>query len=338
MQSSSTPTAAIILAGGYGTRLQPLTFRVPKPMVPFLNAPMISYQLKALNRIGIQTVMIGVSRLAHCDQLMSYTKLLESELGMTILYAIEDKPLDTGGACIEAYRQLTQYWAEKKQKVETVSRIILCFADVFCSDFELAYRLLMSDEKKGVTMLATRVEDPSRYGVLITEDVAQRCRIKAFIEKPKTFSGTNVLINAGIFSIPTNDLQQLCHAHTTPTTLSLERKIFVDWVKDDNLFCVALPKDVFWIDLGKPSDYLKATLKMLEDSKSGEDVVLGRDVIIKNNTLVQNAIIMDGAVVGENCKVIDSIIGPNVHLFDDTEMLQKVIALDMNDRDVICPL
>lgn len=337
-------SAAIILAGGYGTRLRPLTYRMPKPMVPFLNVPMISYQIRALKRVGVDIIVVGVSRLAQCDQLMAYTNGLEKELGIKITYAIEDVPLDTGGACIEAFRTLTRYWAESGVSSTHSRRVILSFADVFCSDFELAYSSLSCDDEamvqsNDVLMLATTVVDPSRYGVLLTDVPSQKSeplRIRAFIEKPKTWCGN--LINAGIFSIPTIMLEELCRSHPEAATpLSLERRIFVDWVESGQLCCMPLPKDIFWIDLGKPGDYLQATMHMMHDAqeKNREENVIGKDVAIAETASVCTSIIMDGVMIGDACVIKNSIIGPNVIIPDKSEWTNKVAALDTNCELVI---
>lgn len=339
--------SAIILAGGYGTRLRPLTFTMPKPMVPFLNAPMISYQIKALKSVGVNIIVLSVSRLAHCDQLMAYTDVLERELGIKILYAIEDMPLDTGGACIEAFRSLKRYWTENGvSQYQQSRRVILSFADVYCSNFQLAYTSLscpVDDNvlKNDVLMLATTVADPSRYGVLLTEapsDHSEPLRIRSFIEKPKTWCGN--LINAGVFSIPTIMLEELCQSHPKATPLSLERRIFVDWVKSGQLCCMPLPKDVFWIDLGKPGDYLDATMHMVKHSAQEEDClaennVIGADSVIAKNARVKESIIMDGVTIGEACSIKRSIIGPNVRVPDNSEWIEKVAALNTKRELVV---
>ncbi|RMX52906.1 hypothetical protein pdam_00010969 [Pocillopora damicornis] len=174
---------ALILVGGYGTRLRPLTLSKPKPLVEFCNKPMVMHQVEALAEAGVKHIILAVSYRA--EMLEKAMKQQENRLGITITISQEKEPLGTAGPLALARDHLT---------VDEEPFFVLN-SDVVC-DFPFKQMLKFHrDHGKEGTIVVTKVEEPSKYGVVVYD--AKTGRIDKFVEKPQVYVSNK--INAGLY-------------------------------------------------------------------------------------------------------------------------------------------
>lgn len=175
---------ALILVGCYGTRLRPLTFSKPKPLVEFANKHMIIHQIEALVRVGVTEVVLAVNY--QPEAMLDAMKKVQDELNVKITFSIEDEPLDTAGPLGLAREILTAGGNDM---------FFVLNSDVMC---EFPFQALLEFHKahgKQGTIMTTPVEDPSRFGVVVTKENSSE--IQKFVEKPSVFVGDQ--INSGIY-------------------------------------------------------------------------------------------------------------------------------------------
>jgi len=304
---------ALILVGGYGTRLRPLTITVPKPIVEFANKPSITHQIQALVKIGVNEVILAVN---YQPELMSACmKEWEQKLGVKISYSQESEPLGTAGPLALARDQLNDG-----------EPFFVLNSDVICVfPFKEMLEFHKKHGKEG-TIMVTKVEEPSKYGVVVAGDDG---KITEFVEKPQIYVGNK--INAGLYIFNPSILNRI---EVKPT--SIEKEIFPKMAAESQLYCMVLPG--FWMDIGQPKDFLAGTklyLTNLEETKSsdlhhgegiigpvlidpsakvgkaiiGPNVVIGPNCIIDDGARLKNTVLLEGVTVGANTWIANSIIG-----------------------------
>lgn len=320
--ASATMTAgnmkALILVGGYGTRLRPLTFTVPKPLVEFANMPIISHQIEAAVKVGVKTVILAVN--VQPDAMKEYIAEAEKKYGIRIIFSQEDVPMGTAGplALPDAYNALTADDAP----------FFMFNSDVIC-DFPLESMLSFHRAHGGEgTILVTEVSDPSKYGVVVSDDKGQ---IQQFIEKPQVFVSNK--INAGLYLFNVDILKRVPKG--TPT--SIERQVFPNIAAEKKLYSMVLPE--YWMDIGQPKDYLigqtlhlafvrrtapdtltsgdfvrdnvlvHPTAKIGAGAVLGPDVVVGAGAVVEAGARVKRSTLLPGSVVRSHALVSSSIIG-----------------------------
>ena len=164
---------AIILVGGFGTRLRPLTLSVPKPLVDFANKPMILHQIEALKDAGVTEVVLAIAY--QPSVMMSFLKEHEARLGIKITCSEEETPMGTAGPLALARDLLDDGTGEP---------FFMLNADVIC-DYPLKEVLAFHKAHGGeATILVTKVEEPSKYGVVVFDEASGK--VDHFVEKPKT--------------------------------------------------------------------------------------------------------------------------------------------------------
>jgi len=224
-------TEAIILAGGFGTRLKHIVNDVPKPMAPINNLPFLSYLMKKMSDIGIKHIILSTGYL-HEKIESFYNQSFE---GMKISYAHETEPLGTGGAIIFSF-----------EKTSTENALILNGDTLFDIDFEYFDDFF----QKKMTPLAVALrplEDISRYG---TVSINHEHKIISFAEK--NLKSGRGLINGGIYLLNKNWLNSL----NLPKTFSFEKEVLEKLYKTNDFY--ALPFNNYFIDIGVPEDYERA--------------------------------------------------------------------------------
>ncbi len=232
---------ALILAGGEGTRLRPLTSTVPKPVVPLVDRPFLTYMLEWLHRHGVDDVILSCGFMAEGVRSVLGDG---SELGIRLRYIEEPQPLGTGGALKFAEELLED-------------RFFMLNGDVL-SDMDLTAQL-EQHERTGAraTLALVPVEDPSRYGLVrLNHDVS----VKEFVEKPGPEQIDTNLINAGAYILEREILDALPPAGSR---VSIERQVFPTLV-GNGLF--GYPAHGYWLDIGTPDGYLQATYDILESN------------------------------------------------------------------------
>jgi len=305
---------ALILVGGFGTRLRPLTLSVPKPIVEFSNKAMILHQIEALCKIGVNEVVLAVN---YRPQLMSsYLQPYESKLGIKISYSHETEPLGTAGPLALA-----------KEFLNDGEPFFVLNSDIIC-EFPFADLLAFHKSHGGEgTIMVTKVEEPSKYGVVLSREDGQ---ITQFVEKPQVFVGNR--INAGIYIFNPTILNRI---QLKPT--SIEKEIFPKMAIEGQLYC--MPLEGFWMDVGQPKDFLAGMCLYLNYLKTkspealrtgpgfippvmvdesvtigdgcliGPNVTIGPNSVIHDGVRLSNTTILEGATVGSNSWIKSSIIG-----------------------------
>jgi len=316
---------ALILVGGEGTRLRPLTSTVPKPVVPLVDRPFIAYMLEWLAGHGVDDVVMS------CGFLASGVRNVlgdGSRFGIRLRYVEEPRPLGTGGAAKFAEPLLDE-------------RFFMLNGDVL-TDLDLTGQL-EQHERTGArgTLALIGVEDPSAYGLVrLHEDRS----VKQFLEKPAPDQIDTDLISAGAYVLEREVLELV----EPDTTASIERDVFPVLV-DDGLY--GFPGEGYWLDIGTPSRYLQATFDILErnvrtdmgaklgerftsvaegvdcegrvvppvrvgagcriaaDARIGSLAVLGDDVKVGEGTTIEQAVVLNGADIGPGCYLRYCILG-----------------------------
>lgn len=224
---------ALVLVGGYGTRLRPLTLTVPKPIIDFANRPMIVHQIEALKEAGCDEVVLAINY--RPQVMMDFLKEWEQKLNIKITCSQEPEPMGTAGPLALARDILYN---------DTNTPFFVLNSDVVCEYpmKEMLQRHLATGAE--ATILVTKVSDPSKYGVVVMDD---NMKVERFVEKPQTFVGDK--INAGIYCLSPSILNRI-----EPRPTSIEKEVFPSVAADGKLYAMAL--EGYWMDVGQPKDYL----------------------------------------------------------------------------------
>ena len=223
---------AILLAGGMGTRLRPLTLQVPKPVVPVFNRPFLHYQLDRLKRVPeIDEVRLSLN---YRPDLIEQVFGDGSDAGIRIRYIVEPEPLGTGGAVRFAGHDLQE-------------TVVVFNGDVL-TQIDLADVIRLHRARKAkATIVLTPVENPSAYGLVETDAHGNVLR---FLEKPDPSQITTDLINAGIYVLEPDTFDRI----PAGEPYSIERGYFPSLVERGETF-VAYPYRGYWLDIGTPASY-----------------------------------------------------------------------------------
>ncbi|KAJ2720392.1 mannose-1-phosphate guanyltransferase [Coemansia sp. Benny D115] len=294
---------ALILVGGFGTRLRPLTLTVPKPLVDFANKPMILHQIEALVEAGVTDIVLAVNY--KPEVMVSVLKKYEEKFGISITFSVEEVPLGTAGPLALARDVLGK----------DDSPFFVLNADVTCEypfvkmrDFHLAHGC------EG-TILATTVDEPSNYGVIVVHP--NTSQIDRFVEKPVEYVGNR--INAGIYIFSPSILDRI---ELRPT--SIEKEVFPRMASDRQLHTFDL--EGFWMDVGQPKDFLTGTSLYLSSVAKRRPELLApasEEYVFGGNVLVHPT-----ARIGKGCKIGPNVtIGPNV-IIGDGVCLQRCVLMD----------
>ncbi|KAJ5077051.1 mannose-1-phosphate guanyltransferase beta [Anaeramoeba ignava] len=280
---------ALILVGGFGTRLRPLTFTKPKPLIELVDKPIIQRQIGALISIGVKEVILAVN--TETEAIKNFVENIPEKKQVKITLSVEETPLGSGGPLALARKIL---W--EKDEPET-KPFFLLNSDVIC-DFPLEKMLIFhkKHQKEG-TLLVTKVENPSKYGVVIHDDDG---KVTRFVEKPTIYVGDE--INAGVSILNLKVLNRI-----ELRNLSMEREIFPKMAEEGQLFCFTI--NTFWMDIGQPLDYLRGVEMLL-------------DFVQFPKMAKYENVCFDGEVfVGENVQIgEDSFIGPHVSIGDNVQI------------------
>jgi mannose-1-phosphate guanylyltransferase len=320
---------ALILAGGEGTRLRPLTSTIPKPVVPLVGRPFISYMLQWLRRHGIDDVILGCGFMADAVRAVLGDG---SGLGIRLRYLEEPRPLGTGGALKFAEELLDQ-------------RFFMLNGDVL-TDMDLTAQL-EQHERTGAraTLALYPVEDASAYGLVRCEADGS---VSEFIEKPGVDELDTNLINAGAYILEHDVLDGMPPAGTN---VSIERQLFPTLV-GRGLY--GYEAGGYWMDIGTPDRYLKATYDILEGKVSTEvgrelgdrglalvdgSAIEGRVVapvlvaagcsVAPRSLVGDRSVLGEGVRVGERCRVEASVLLDRVTVGNGTTIRSSIIGPDV---------
>jgi mannose-1-phosphate guanylyltransferase len=328
---------ALILAGGVGTRLRPLTVRVPKPVVTLVDRPFIAFMLEWLRGHGIDEVVLSCGFLAD-----SVHEVLGdgSRYGVRLHYMAEPEPLGTGGALKYAEELLGE-------------RFVVCNGDIL-TDLDLGAQIDQHESTGAVATLAlARVEDPSAYGLVKLEGDR---RVNAFIEKPAGDDGAEEpLISAGAYVLDRSVLDLI----PAGRPVSIEREIWPRLIGNGMYGYVG---SGYWLDIGSPDKYMQgsfdliegliksslgalmgadglaidpsarvagrvvgaallgAGVELAEGAQAGSLAILGPGVRVHAGARVERSIVLDGAEIGERCVLRDCVVGQRARIGAHSEI------------------
>jgi mannose-1-phosphate guanylyltransferase len=315
---------ALILAGGEGTRLRPLTYTVPKPVLPLAGRPHVAYVIDWLVRHGVDDVIVSCGFLAEGMR----KALAELEPGLEIRYAEEPNPRGTAGAIRFAEDMLAD-------------RFLVLNGDVLC-DLDLT-ALIDQHERTNAraTIALYPVEDPSGYGLVQRREDGE---ITDFLEKPKRDQIHTDEINAGAYLLERSVLERI----PPDRAVSIEREVFPELI-GERLYGIRL--EGYWIDIGTPDRYLEANWDILEgrvetvvaeqisdammvgegSEISGEaelraPFVLGRNCEIRDDAVIERSVLLDRGTVGEGVRLINSILSEGVTVDAGAELDGAVVG------------
>lgn len=284
---------ALILVGGYGTRLRPLTLTKPKPLVEFANKPTVMHQIEALVEAGVNQVVLAVSY--HAESLEKELKVEAERLNITITFSHEEEPLGTAGPLALA----------KSILASNNEPFFVLNSDVICDfPFKQMVQFHMQHGKEG-TIVVTKVAEPSKYGVVVYEP--ENGKIESFVEKPQEFVSNK--INAGMYIFKPSVLNRI---ELKPT--SIEKEVFPFMARDGELHCTELKG--FWMDVGQPKDFLTGMCLYLNFLRENPDKKNAQP-LAKGPCIVGDVIVDPTAKIGSNCRIGPNVtIGPGVVIED----------------------
>ena len=314
---------AIVLVGGEGTRLRPLTYGTPKPMVPILGVPFLARTMQRLYEAGIRDVVLPAGYMPQA--IMDYFGD-GSSIGMKITYVIEDTPLGTAGALKNVAQHIT-------------GPFFVLNGDVLTS---LDLRAMIEEHKKkgGLGLLhLIRVEDPSAFGCVVNDGNGL---ISQFVEKPPKGTEPTNEINAGTYLLEREVFDLIPEGRP----VSIERETFPQIIESGKGLYAYTTSD-YWIDLGKPEQYMAAHrdvlagemplgiepgisgpgasalqnhpgiiqpvhadagVKVDPTARIGPNVVLGENTVVGANAVIVGSVIWDNVRVNEGAHIDDAII------------------------------
>lgn len=276
---------AIVLVGGEGTRLRPLTYTTPKQLLPVAGTPMLERVVAHLASHGVDEVVLSMGY-KPAAFLEAYPG--DTCAGVPVRYVVEAEPLDTGGAIA--------YAADEAAINE---RFIVVNGDVL-TDVDFTALINRHIEAGAWTTIGlTPVEDPSRFGVVVTNTDG---RVTAFIEKPSAGTAPTNLINAGIYVMEPGALEGIERGRR----VSVEREVFPAMVDRGTLF--AFGCDGYWIDTGNPQSYIQANIDFAGSSAVDPTAKIDPDAVIIDSVVHAHAVIeagvrLDHAIIGANATI-----------------------------------
>lgn len=296
---------AVVLVGGFGTRLRPLTAERPKQMLPVVDRPMLEWVVGHLGRHGVTEVILSLGyrpdafREAYPDGRCA---------GVDLHYAVEPEPLDTAGAIGFAARH-----------AGIDDRFVVVNGDVMT---DLDVRALVGrheDLGAEATIHLIPVEDPSRYGVVPTDEDG---RVEAFVEKPPVEEAPSRWINAGTYVLEPSVLDRI----PTGRRVSVERETFPTLVEAGSLF--AFESDVYWVDAGTPASYLAANLDLVGGRRGEAMAAVADGVDVADDADIRDSVLMAGAGVGAGAVVTGSVVMPGAIIGAGASVDRSVVGWD----------
>lgn len=310
----------ILLVGGFGTRLLPLTNKTPKPMLPIANLPVTEHQLLAAKAAGITKVVLATAYLAE-----TFTPYFGdgSKWGIELKYALESEPLGTGGAIRNAAELILSEISENEP-------IVVFNGDVL-SRHDLAAQIdLHQSSSAAVTLHLVNVEDARPYGCVPFDESG---RVTDFLEKMEN-PITNT-INAGCYVFSPQVIKEI----ELGKVVSVEREVFPELLKRGRVV-QAFVDNSYWLDMGTPKALLKGSQdyvgagefivgensKISTSAKISGASAIGNNVTIDANVEISASIIRDGVTIAQGCKLENVFIEANTTVPERTQASGAYLA------------
>lgn len=299
---------AVILVGGFGTRLRPLTLSVPKPLLPVGNVPIVERIIASLERAGVTRAVLalGFKPEPFIDAFP------DGRCGGVALdYAVEPEPLDTAGAIAFAARH-----------ARISSTFVVANGDILTSlDVSRIVEFHRASGAEG-TLHLVPVDDPSQFGVVETDADG---RVLRFVEKPAPGETSSRSVNAGTYVLEPSVIERV----PVGGKLSIERVVFPEMVASASLY--AMSTDDSWIDTGRPETFLAANLALVDASGSS---VVDPSAIVGAGAVVERSVIGANARVGAGSRVIGSVVFPAA-VIDDNADVESALVMGRIGRGAV---
>lgn len=320
---------AVILVGGEGTRLRPLTYSLPKQLLPICNMTMLERVVNQLKKAGINEVVLS---LGYKPDAFLEAFPAGKILGVSFVCAQEPELLDTAGAIRFAC------------EAANIKEAFLAINGDVISSINLSSFVSSHKANKGLATVAlTTVDDPSRFGVA---KLNKENQIESFVEKPNLKDAPSNLINAGYYVLEKEVLDLIKKGRR----VSIEREIFPLLAREKKLF--GYPSSAYWIDTGTPLAYIEACLDILEKKVEGNSVpfsvevdhnvyvvgnyeripryiapvLIGSSCMFKKEVLIEKSILEKSVKVGEATVISNSVVFENVAIEDNCQIKNSIIG------------
>lgn len=294
MQSSDLEVRemkAVVLVGGFGTRLRPLTLTTPKQMLPILDRTMLEHVVAGLGDHGVDEVVLS---LGYREDVFRDAYPGGECAGVSLTYAVEPEPLDTAGAV---------RFAAKAAGIDET--FIVVNGDVF-TDLDVT-EVWNRHHEVGAecTIALTPVDDPSRFGVVPTDE---KGKVLGFVEKPRRGRAPTNWVNAGTYVLEPSVLRRI----DVGRKVSIERETFPAVVADGGLW--AVQSDAYWVDAGTPQTYIDIQLDLIDGVRGAVHQAIADSAKIAAEAKVDHAVVMAGATIEAGAVVRDSIVLPGARV------------------------
>lgn len=328
---------ALILAGGYATRLRPLSYNKPKLLFPLLGKPLLKKNLEMLAKIGVTEVVLALNYLS--EVLME--EMGSRYAGITLQYSHEQKPLGTGGPIKNASKFF-----------EGEDMFLAMNGDVL---FDEDIKMVIEEHRKSgavATLTLRHVEDTSRFGVALVDRGGW---IRGFVEKPKPGEVESTLVNAGFYAFSSQILEYI----PSGRQVSIEKEVYPILAQKEKLHSITY--EGYWFDIGTVDDFVNANrwfLKSLPDDKIvvdssaniesnvilkppvsvgrgssigkrstvGPYTVIGNGCKIGGDSQISQSILFDNCIIGEKVEFFDDIVGDNVSVGNNSKLMKRVVV------------
>lgn len=294
---------ALILAGGKGTRLRPLTLHTPKPVVPIVNRPFLLFQIDLLKKAGILDIVLSLS---YQPKKIEDVLGDGSDFGVRLKYTVESQPLGTAGAY--------------KNAEEHIGESTVVFNGDILTDIDLS-RVIDQHRSRdaAATIVLTRVQNPMAYGLVET---GKEGEVRRFLEKPKADEITCNTINAGIYVLEPSVLSLIPESEN----FSFEYGVFPELLRKQERFFAWISGD-YWLDIGTPQRYLRAHHDVL-GGKLGNYSVKSKprgEKFDEKATIDQHSLVDPTSVIKAGAEIQNSVIGPNCFIEDKARIVDSVV-------------
>lgn len=321
---------AVVLVGGEGTRLRPLTYTTPKQLLPIAEIPMLERVLAQLAAHGVDEAVLSMGYRPD-----AFTEAYPDAIvgNVRLSYAVEPEPLDTAGA--------VRFAADHARVTET---FVVVNGDVL-TDLDLSSLVAFHRKRAAsATIHLTPVDDPSRFGVVVTDGEGQ---VEEFVEKPAPSTATTNLINAGTYVLEPEVLTSIARDRR----VSIERETFPALAEKGVLYAWA--SDAYWLDAGTPEAYLQANTDLVsgrrrasspspqahEESKGvwvigtasleglvGPDVLFGDAAVVAAEAQVKSSVIGARCIVKASAVVEGSVLLPEAHIDEGARVTGSIVG------------
>ena len=320
---------ALLLVGGKGTRLRPLTIHAPKSIVPIFNRPFLNYQLDLIKQVKeIDEVILSLNyQPKRIEEVFGDGR----DVGIKIRYVVEPTPLGTAGGVRFAS--------------EGVDDTLVVFNGDVLTQIDLGAILDLHRERRAkATIVLTPVENPSAYGLVETDPEGNILR---FLEKPKPDEITCNTINAGIYVLEPSTFDRI----PKDTAWSIERSFFPSFIERGETFVAAVYRD-YWIDIGTPEKYMQVHRDIMDGRYTAPPFIgqpgltwVSPQAHVENGARLEGPLFIDAGcvikagarigphtVLGEDCRVDDdanvsgTIVWPHSHIAREAEVRDAIIG------------